>query len=187
MPTGLIRSNSSNTPATERAPENPFHFTSSASKMNSRQTPTPQPTNADPTSKRKRSRTEESDIASAESETNTQPYVLEDRASKRKRDIASHPAAEDFHQTPGSLETEDISEEVQRRLRIKEERRRRKDETKSEKRKRESLLSNESASPGNSKHRKKRARTGNDSKRDSEIMTEGTPDSETRRQKKPRR
>jgi hypothetical protein len=156
--------------------------------MNSRQTPTPQSTNTDPTSQRKRSRNEkESDITYAESQTNTQPDILEDRASKRKRDIASHPAAEDFHQTPGSLETEDISEEVQRRLRIKEERRRRKDDTKSEKRKRESLLSNESASPDNSKHRKKRARTGNDSKRDSEIMTEGNADSETRRPKKLRR
>lgn len=155
--------------------------------MNARQAPTSQSTDADPTSRRKRSRTEkETDIAATESETNTQSGVLEDRASKRKRDLASHPVVEDFPHASGSLETEDISEEVQRRLRIKEERRRRKDDSKPEKRKRESLLSNESASPDNFKHRKKRARTGHDSKRDGRIVTEANADLKKRKQRKPR-
>lgn len=176
------------TPATGKPPANPFHFaSSSASKMNARQTPTSQSTDTDPTSRRKRSRTEkERDITSTESETNTQSDIFEDRASKRKRDLASHPAAEDFPHASGSLETEDISEEVQRRLRIKEERLRRKDDAKPEKRKRESLLSNESSSPGNFKHRRKRARTGHDSKRDSEMTTEANADLKIRKQRKSR-
>lgn len=48
--------------------------------------------------------------------------------------------------TPVSMGTEDISEEVNRRLKIKEERRKKNDYV-SEKRKRESITSNESGSP----------------------------------------
>ncbi|KAJ5122358.1 hypothetical protein N7448_003492 [Penicillium atrosanguineum] len=149
-----------------------------------RQTPTPQSTDVELTSQRKRPRTEkERDTTTTESETTWQSEVP---VSKRKRDITSHPVAEDFHHTSGSLETEDISEEVQRRLRIKEERRRQKDEVKPEKRKRESMVSNESTSPDNSEHRKKRVRTGHDSKRDGEITTETKANVKTRRYKKTR-
>ncbi|KAJ5690619.1 hypothetical protein N7462_005011, partial [Penicillium macrosclerotiorum] len=79
------------------------------------------------------------------------------RAPKRKRDITSQPGVgpENTSNTPtsGSHETEDISEEVQRRLRIKEELRRKKN---SKKRKRESLLSTESTSPAGQRPKKKR-------------------------------
>jgi hypothetical protein len=161
--------------------ENPFAFASSStSPTQARQTPTPQSTDAEFTSPRKRSRTEkERDIINTEPETTLQSDLP---VSKRKRDIAPRPVAEDFPHTSGSFETEDISEEVQRRLRIKEERRRRKDDAKPEKRKRESMVSNESMSPGNTQHRKKRVRTGHGLKRDGEIMTE----TKTRSQKKTR-
>jgi hypothetical protein len=47
-------------------------------------------------------------------------------------------------------------------LRIKEERRRKKENSQPEKRKRDSMISNESTSPGPSRHRKKRARVGDE-------------------------
>lgn len=157
--------------------------------MNARPTPTPQSTDTDTSSRRKRSRTEkESDIPSTESETNTQTDQSEDpRASKRKRDAVPYTEVDEAtRNTSGFFETEDISEEVQRRLRIKEERRRQKESAKPEKRKRESLLSNESVSPGPSKHRKKRARAGNALKRDGEMMSEGETEWESKRQRKSR-
>lgn len=81
-------------------------------------------------------------------------------ASKRMRNPDMPP---DFPDEPEHFyEPEDISAEVQRRLRIKEERRRKKGNTQSEKRKRESLLSNESFSSTGYKPHKKRARVGND-------------------------
>lgn len=85
----------------------------------------------------------ESDTASPEPETQ-----IVDSASKRKRGDRILPSGDDDVRDamPVSMETEDISEEVNRRLKIKEERRKKKD-SKSEKRKRESLTSNESASP----------------------------------------
>lgn len=68
--------------------------------------------------------------------------------SKRKRTDRSIPGADEDvkNVTPVSMETEDISEEVNRRLKIKEEMRKKKD-SKPEKRKRDSLASNESTSP----------------------------------------
>ena len=57
-----------------------------------------------------------------------------------------------------SLGTEDISAEVQRRLKIREEQRKKKENPKADKRKRESLASNEGESPIASKPRKKRLR-----------------------------
>ncbi|KKK19776.1 hypothetical protein AOCH_003188 [Aspergillus ochraceoroseus] len=73
--------------------------------------------------------------------------VEAERFQKRKRlDVAVPGADEDVGDAiPVSLETDDISEEVQRRLKIKEERRKRR-HAKPEKRKRESLASNSSTS-----------------------------------------
>ncbi|KAF9892474.1 hypothetical protein FE257_001583 [Aspergillus nanangensis] len=71
------------------------------------------------------------------------------RSHKRKRLAVSTPAADvDVrHVTPVSIDTEDISQEVQRRLEIKEERRRKRDSNpKQEKRKRESAGSEGAAS-----------------------------------------
>lgn len=84
-----------------------------------------------------------------ESETVSEPEDgARSYALKRRRADRSIPGEnEDVRNaTPVSMETEDISEEVNRRLRIKEEKRKRKD-WKSEKRKRESGTSNESNSP----------------------------------------
>ncbi|KAJ5754455.1 hypothetical protein N7533_003998 [Penicillium manginii] len=69
--------------------------------------------------------------------------------------------------TSSAYETEDISAEVQRRLLIKEERRRKKENAQPEKRKRESMISNESLSPGGGqKPQKKRVRVGSELRRD---------------------
>lgn len=82
------------------------------------------------------------------------------RSSKRKRDTGSYSGGdEDNHNPSGATETEDISEEVQRRLELREQRRRRKGTT-SEKRKHDSLHSNGSVSPDTTRHPKKRARAG---------------------------
>ncbi|KAJ5239248.1 hypothetical protein N7468_003867 [Penicillium chermesinum] len=67
-----------------------------------------------------------------------------------------------IHPTLHLPETEDISQEVQRRLRIQEERRRKKESGRSDKRKRESMGSNENASPGTA-HQRKRKKVGKDS------------------------
>ncbi|KAL4903209.1 hypothetical protein BDW74DRAFT_180076 [Aspergillus multicolor] len=88
-----------------------------------------------------------------------QQPVLEVQSVKRKRvDMIIPGADEDVRNVmPVSLETEDISDEVQRRLKIKEEQRRKRD-AKPEKRKRDrdSLASNAStASLASSKPRKK--------------------------------
>lgn len=86
------------------------------------------------------------------------------RSSKRKRLDLAIPGAEQevADVMPVALETEDISEEVQRRLKIKEERRKKRD-AKAEKRKRDSLASNGSASassPGGvARPRKKKVKT----------------------------
>ncbi|KAL4750500.1 hypothetical protein BDW72DRAFT_175787 [Aspergillus terricola var. indicus] len=85
--------------------------------------------------------------------------VLEVQPAKRKRvDMAISGADQDVRDVmPVSLETEDISDEVQRRLKIKEEQRRKRD-AKPEKRKRnrDSLASNVSTSSlSSSKPRKK--------------------------------
>ncbi|RDW79232.1 uncharacterized protein DSM5745_06084 [Aspergillus mulundensis] len=93
-----------------------------------------------------------------------QQPVLEVQSVKRKRvDMIIPGADEDVRNVmPVSLETEDISDEVQRRLKIKEEQRRKRD-AKPEKRKRDrdSLASNASTSSlASSKPRKKFKSTG---------------------------
>ncbi|KAL4916547.1 hypothetical protein BDW62DRAFT_202536 [Aspergillus aurantiobrunneus] len=93
-----------------------------------------------------------------EPEVETSEPVLDVQPLKRKRIDAAIPGADEDMQNamPVSLETEDISDEVQRRLEIKEEQRRKRD-SKPEKRKRErdSLGSNTSSSMGSKKPRKK--------------------------------
>ncbi|PKY05854.1 hypothetical protein P168DRAFT_280727 [Aspergillus campestris IBT 28561] len=76
-----------------------------------------------------------------------QPQTLALRPPKRKRlDVAVPGGDEDVRNVmPVSAETEDISEEVQRRLAIKDEKRKKRD-SQLEKRKRESLASNGSTS-----------------------------------------
>ncbi|KAJ5083558.1 hypothetical protein N7456_012985 [Penicillium angulare] len=133
----------------------------STSKNDGPSTPTSQHGDNEPTTRRKRPRTEK-DTAATDSRWPSSSTVLDDpRASKRKRDINTNPHPEysqpPYHNAPETHETEDISEEVQRRLRIKEERRRRKEVPQSEKRKRDSM------SPGSSRHRKKRAKVGDES------------------------
>ncbi|KAL4948576.1 hypothetical protein BDW69DRAFT_189142 [Aspergillus filifer] len=88
--------------------------------------------------------------------------VLEFERSKRKRMDVTLPGADQDVQNfiPVALQTEDISEEVNRRLKIKDEMRRKRD-AKPEKRKRDrdSLASNVSTSSiGNTKPRKKARR-----------------------------
>lgn len=75
-----------------------------------------------------------------------EPKLARTSIPKRKRTGRSIPGDDEDvrNVTPVSMETEDISEEVDRRLRLKEERHRKKD-AKPEKRKRESMASNESA------------------------------------------
>ncbi|KAJ5102149.1 hypothetical protein NUU61_004371 [Penicillium alfredii] len=155
--------------------------TSSSSGMNAHPTPTPQSTDSEATIRRKRSRADRQHAEITQPENATQPQSHPDstdkpRAPKRKRPAAAATAAsapgEDAarNMTPSSFETEDISEEVRRRLRIKEERRRKEGGgTKSEKRKRDSLASNESASPGSTKPKKKRVRRDSDRKRDGDL------------------
>lgn len=79
--------------------------------------------------------------------TTEQPQTLALRPPKRKRlDVVVSGDDEDVRNvTPVSAETEDISEEVQRRLAIKDEKRKKRD-SQLEKRKRESLASNGSTS-----------------------------------------
>ncbi|KAJ5940262.1 hypothetical protein N7516_000430 [Penicillium verrucosum] len=93
------------------------------------------------------------------------------RAPKRSRDSSSsQPTPEQDAEFASTLETEDISAEVQRRLKIKEEQRLKKENPKADKRKRDSLVSNEGESPIASKPRKKRLRLGNEYKRHGELM-----------------
>ncbi|TQB76726.1 hypothetical protein MPDQ_007121 [Monascus purpureus] len=87
-------------------------------------------------------------------------------SQKRKRiDFAAPRLKEEDAKTAAAVEaspeTEDISAEVQRRLKIKEERRKKRNIPKSEKRKRESLLSNASFSEGTSKPERKKVKTKN--------------------------
>lgn len=110
-----------------------------------------------PSGKKKRSRVEkeqENVPMNPDSETKEEIPV-----SKRKRNPPlPSDTAEEFQESSYAYETEDISAEVQRRLRIKEETRRKKENMKPDKRKRDSLLSNESSSPGGHKPQKKRVR-----------------------------
>lgn len=156
--------------------------------MSARPTSTPHSTDTDTCSRKKRSHTQkEGDTASTTSELYTHSDSSEGaRASKRKRDTGSYSGVdEEQYNLSGTTETEDISEEVQRRLRIKEEMRRMKENSQLEKRKRESLLSNESTSPGAPRPRKKRAKTGNELKRGVPVP-EMEPDVKSKKLKKSR-
>ncbi|PYH98463.1 hypothetical protein BO71DRAFT_395247 [Aspergillus ellipticus CBS 707.79] len=86
------------------------------------------------------------------------------RSQKRKRLDKLIPGADEDvrNVTPMSIETEDISEEVQRRLEIKDRQRKKRSATKVDKRKRDSMTSNGStSSPGTvTRHPKKKARVG---------------------------
>lgn len=106
--------------------------------------------------RRKRNRLSNTEI---ESGVESKEPLLEVQRLKRKRTDVAIPGADDDVQgaIPVSLETEDISDEVQRRLEIKEEQRRKRD-SRPEKRKRDrdSLASNTSTSSiGSTKPRKK--------------------------------
>ncbi|KAJ5195977.1 hypothetical protein N7449_006456 [Penicillium cf. viridicatum] len=108
------------------------------------------------------------------------------RALKRYRDSSSQPTPEqDGELTSTSLGTEDISAEVQRRLKIKEEQRLKKENPKADKRKRDSLVSNEGESPIASKPRKKRLRLENEHKRHSELMDNDADAPKKKRRRSP--
>ncbi|KAL5355851.1 hypothetical protein BJX96DRAFT_141957 [Aspergillus floccosus] len=130
---------------------------------------------ADTNSRRKRARRETNGLE-LESESTDHMSKAVIRTQKRKRlDVTIPGDDEDVrHATPVSAETEDISEEVQRRLEIKEEqRRKRSSNATKEKRKRESLESVGSSSSlvGVSKPRK-RARVGMDIDQDVTVPWE---------------
>ncbi|PWY74965.1 hypothetical protein BO83DRAFT_436968 [Aspergillus eucalypticola CBS 122712] len=107
---------------------------------------------------------EDGGAAAAENQDPLTARSLAVHSSKRKRIDEIIPGAdEDLRRfSPVSVETEDISEEVQRRLKIKEEQRRRRETSKVDKRKRDSLTSNGSTSSARTgtKHTRKKARTG---------------------------
>ncbi|KAJ5515803.1 hypothetical protein N7527_007363 [Penicillium freii] len=108
------------------------------------------------------------------------------RAPKRYRDSSSQPTPEqDGEFTSASLGTEDISAEVQRRLKIKEEQRLKKENPKADKRKRDSLVSNEGESPVASKPRKKRLRLENEHKRHVELMDNDADAPKKKRRRSP--
>ena len=93
------------------------------------------------------------------------------RAPKRYRESPSQPTTEqDGEFTSTWLGTEDISAEVQRRLKIKEEQRSKKENPKADKRKRDSLVSNEGESQIACKPRKKRLRLENGHKRHGDLV-----------------
>lgn len=160
--------------------------------MNIQSTSAPQNPDAATKSQRKRSRAErEKDRVSTDFDTilRDDDATEEAHAAKRKRDARSHPGedlrgSEDQTSTP--QDTEDISEEVQRRLRIKEERRRKRDTGKPEKRKRESLLSNESSSPYTARPKKKRARAGEGLKQEQPLGLDVDSDHNKKQWKKTR-
>lgn len=149
----------------------------SAFKTNAYATSTSHPAEADTSRRRKRDRTENEENATVQtarsnSQTDSSGEV---RASKRKRDTGFDSGAdEDPHNASGATETEDISEEVQRRLELREERRRRKGTTHSEKRKRDSLHSSGSVSPDTTRHPKKRARTGGELQGEDTMSEQGS-------------
>ncbi|KAJ5611059.1 hypothetical protein N7510_007778 [Penicillium lagena] len=156
-------------------------------------TPTPYSTDAVNTARRKRSRNEKEGGNETETDFGTPPtdknQTYEDadpRAPKRKRSSYSAVSGADDDPrdaTETSLETEDISAEVQRRLRIKEEQRRKRerDNARPEKRKRTSGASNGSVSPDRSRPKRKRSKmevaedvdAGSDLKRGADSVSEG--------------
>ncbi|KAJ5497330.1 hypothetical protein N7463_009317 [Penicillium fimorum] len=108
------------------------------------------------------------------------------RALKRHRDSSSQPTTEqDGEFTSTSLGTEDISAEVQRRLKIKEEQRRKKENPKADKRKRDSLASNDGESPIASRPRKKRLMVANTHKRHGDLMDNDVDSAKKKARKSP--
>ncbi|QQK42424.1 hypothetical protein Pdw03_6325 [Penicillium digitatum] len=107
----------------------------------------------------------------------------ETRAPKRYRDSSFQPSTEqDGEFVSFSLGTEDISAEVQRRLKIKEEQRLKKENPKADKRKRDSLASDEGESPITSRPRRKRFRLGTAYQRSSDLADNdaGSPNKKRR-------
>lgn len=158
-----------------RESKNPFSEGANGGHSTSTSSSHPPKRVADANGRRKRARRETND-SELESESTDQVKQAVIRTQKRKRlDVAIPGADEDVrHATPVSAETEDISEEVQRRLEIKEEqRRKRSSKATREKRKRESLESvgSTSSRSGVSKSRK-RARVGMDIDQDVTVPWE---------------
>ncbi|KAF7596718.1 hypothetical protein BBP40_000146 [Aspergillus hancockii] len=113
------------------------------------------------TEKRKRSRMD-TDSMELESENTEAVHTGAIQYHKRKRLDMNIPGDDEDvrNVTPTALETEDISEEVQRRLKIQEEQRRKRN-AKPEKRKRDSMASTGStSSPGTVAKLKKKAKVG---------------------------
>ncbi|KAJ5178410.1 uncharacterized protein N7500_001109 [Penicillium coprophilum] len=124
-----------------------------------------QSTDTDTNTRKKRRRVSE------DKETVRPEPTDEMRVPKRYRDSSSQPATEqEGEYTSTSLGTEDISAEVQRRLKIKEEQRRRKENPKPDKRKRDSLASNDGEPAMVPRPRKKRLMVSNVHKRHGDLM-----------------
>ncbi|KAE8395724.1 hypothetical protein BDV23DRAFT_144634 [Aspergillus alliaceus] len=119
------------------------------------------------TERRKRSRIEDSMDVESES-MDTVPLGAVQYHKRQRLDMLVPGSDEDVgNVTPVAMETEDISDEVRRRLEIKEEQRRKRN-TKPEKRKRDSIASTGStSSPGDMSNPKKRAKIG--TSRDSTV------------------
>ncbi|KAJ5200566.1 hypothetical protein N7491_008630 [Penicillium cf. griseofulvum] len=105
------------------------------------------------------------------------------RSPKRRRDSSSQPTTEPDGEFMSPLETEDISAEVQRRLKIREEQRLKRENTKPDKRKRDSLASNEGESSIAARPRKKRLMVANAHKRHGDLMDKET-DATKKKQRK---
>ncbi|KAF3385500.1 hypothetical protein F1880_002936 [Penicillium rolfsii] len=163
-----------------KASDNAFNTScaSSPSKINTDSTSTPQ-SDANTSRRKKRPRTETADTTTQ----NCPPTPEDDlQAPKRRRDPIEGNATSAPYASPNSPETEDISAEVQRRLRIREERRRKKENAQPEKRKRDSLVSDDGGMTGGATHRKKRARrTSSDLKRVGESLADKETDAKTKR------
>ncbi|KAI9037856.1 uncharacterized protein KD926_011559 [Aspergillus affinis] len=127
-------------------------------------TPLSTPTSSNQTSSSRSSRSKERKKRRGQDEVNAAPDddlagAGMSRSQKRKRIDVTLPGDDDSvrNVTPISMETEDISEAVQQRLNIKEERKKQK--AKPGKRKRDSLASNGSASsPGTTSKPRKKAK-----------------------------
>ncbi|KAF7716161.1 Uncharacterized protein PECH_005437 [Penicillium ucsense] len=165
----------------------PNTFTSSPPpcEMNQEGTARSQTTDTAPNSRKKRSRNE-----TVVSTFSPQPLATEGdtRVIKRRRSIAEDNKTPNVSSVPPpTCDTEDISEEVQRRLRIKEELRRKRQNAKPEKRKRNSLTLGDGTSVSECDHLKKRARrTSSDLKRKVDSPTDSYVDPGNKRLKQTR-
>ncbi|KAJ5722342.1 hypothetical protein N7488_000377 [Penicillium malachiteum] len=179
---------------TEKSSSSPSNPSASSQKNRTESNPSQsqsqsQPQSSEPT-RRKRPRTDKDTPPRDSQNTFSEDPIAAHRSSKRRRDNPDEPP-QDYAQPPqqeypGEWETEDISEEVQRRLRIKEEIRRKKESSRVQKRKRDSLQSNEGRSPGPSKHQKKRTKLGDEAQDRDSSSTSGTGGEKLRKEKKPR-